>query len=632
MITRRILLYSSYILYSISALCCGVVFYFIHHTVIDFSILAHYNPGRPSIVLDDKGVEWTRFELDKREPIELCNMPQQLINAFIAAEDWGFFNHCGISWKGICRSLLVNIRHGRALQGASTITQQLVKLLFLDLEKSFYRKIKEQIYALLVEQRFSKEQILQTYLNHVYFGCGIYGVQAASKRFWNKNVRDLSVDECAMLAGIVRSPSYYCPIVYPLSAEKRRNTILFKMKQLHFISHDEYARTSMAPTSIRCSLTPCSAPHAREYIRQMLEQMVGKKELYTGGLIVQTTLNSALQHQAETVFRCQIQKLRTSIRDDIDGGLISLEVSTGGIKALVGGYDFLASQFNRALQARRQIGSTFKPLLYAAAIASGKRFCDTEIDEPLTLEYHGKAWKPNNVNNTFMGEISLAYALLRSNNIVSIKTFLAVGADALIDLAKKSGLSSHLQPYPSLALGCVDATLQEVAAMFNVFAHEGMYVQPYMILWVKDKWGKKIVHNNSYEHRVMPPWISGQVTKILEHGMKRYQIMYGQDNRLLSDAIGKTGTTNDSRTCWFVGATPELTTAIYIGCDDNRSLGKNVYPLRTAFPIWLDLNKQVDVQQKSFLYDSSLRSIIIDEKTGALLTHEQDSRGMEIFI
>jgi penicillin-binding protein 1A len=623
------------IVYSIVPIFLGIVCWLMHHQVINFSVLSHYSVGKPSIVLDENGIEWARFELDRCDPIAIKDMPKNLINAFIAAEDWNFLQHHGISWKGICRSLLVNLYYRRVVQGASTITQQLVKLLFLDLEKTIYRKLKEQIYSFLVEQHFSKDQILQAYLNYVYFGCGIYGVQAAAKRFWNKNVDQLTISECATLAGIVQSPCYYCPITNPQAACTRRNVVLGKMKRLCFVSRDEYEDAHASSCEVvHLGKFFSNAAHAREHIRQMLEPVVGRKNLYSGGLTIKTTINSILQKKAENIFKQHIKELKEGVTQ-IDGGLITVEVKTGAIRAVVGGYDFSSSQFNRVFQAKRQIGSTFKPILYAAVIASGRKFFETEIDEPFILSQHGKTWAPHNYNHIFVGEISLAYALQRSNNIVAIKTFLGVGAGPIMKLARECGLTGDIYPYPALALGCVDASLQEVVGMFNVFANDGVYVKPHIISWVKDQWGKKIMRSEVCSHRVMSSWVSGQVCKVLESCMSRYQRLFSKVNphtTLPCHAIGKTGTTNDSRTCWFTGSTPELTTAVYIGCDDNKSMGKNVYPLKTAFPIWMGLCESIACSQTHFKYDPSLIPAIIEEKSGKISLSKDKDGVLEIFV
>ncbi len=613
-----------------AAFCIGGLFALLNYQWLDFSALEHYNPGRPSIVLDDQGNEWARFQLDRREPIQFNALPKHLIHAFLAAEDWNFFNHPGISLKGIARSALINIYHGRIVQGASTITQQLVKLLFFDANKTFSRKIKEQLWTLLLERQFTKEQILQTYLNHVYFGCGIYGVEAACQRFWGKSVCDISIDEAAVLAGIIRSPGRYCPLLYPLSSENRRNIVLHSMFKLGFIDEVAYVRALETSVNVVENDKDVIAPHVKEMLRVFLENRVGKTTLYNGGLLIKTTLNITMQKHAEKAFEEHRKKLTETFDPDIEGALISLAVKTGEIKALVGGAQFTQSKFNRALQARRQIGSTFKPLVYAAAIQSGLSFAHTEIDEPIELGNGSSAWRPNNWNKKFNGEITLAFALSHSNNMVSIKTLLRVGAPKVIELAKKCHIKGPFHEYPSLALGCIDANLQEVAGMFNVFANNGMYVKPHIISWVKNKWGTKIYKHEPVEERVMSAHVSGQVAKVLEIGLSRARVLFKQ--WINSQAISKTGTTNDSRTCWFAGSTPELTTALYIGYDDNRPMGNNVYPIRTALPIWVAYNAQVPAKKRKFSYDPSLKEIKINRKNGLLAYDTRDRDTVSIFV
>ncbi len=607
----------------------GAAFFLSTNHCIDVSVLEQYHPGHPTIVLDDEGNEWTRFQLDRREPVDLSRMSDHLIQAFLAAEDWHFFEHCGISWKGIVRSLFVNLYHGSKVQGASTITQQLIKILFFDAEKTFSRKIKEQLYALIIEQQFSKQQILQMYLNHVYFGCGIYGVEAAAQRFWKKSASEVTIDQAATLACIIRSPGNYCPLLCPLSCGRRRNVILHSMYTRGVISKEQYEYAVATSVSV-IDEGSAYGRHVRQMIRQRMEEMVGKNQLYTGGFVIQTTINQAMQQSAERVFVQQVQKIQNDLRTPADGGLFCFEGKTGEIKALVGGTNFHDSQFNRALQARRQMGSCFKPVVYAAAIEQGMNFADTEIDEPMCMMQGQAEWEPKNFNNRFNGTLTRAYALSHSNNIVTIKTLLKTGIDHVIHLAKRCHIVGPFHPYPSLALGCVDATLKESAAMFNVFAHDGVYVEPYYISWVKDQWGTKIYKNKTHKERVLSSRVVGQVAKVLELSVKRVHKWFS-DRWFDSQAISKTGTTNDSRTCWYLGATPSLTTAVYVGCDDNRSLGKNVYPIKTAFPVWLEFIRTVTHAQKEFSYDPSLQSIIIKETTGQP-THVDDPEAIEIFV
>ena len=616
-----------FVFFIFTAFFCGAFFWLVNHKTVDFSILENYNPGKPSILLDDEGNEWARFELDKREPISLHQMPKHLIQAFLAAEDREFFSHNGISFRGIIRSSLVNLKNFRVVQGASTITQQLVKLLFFDSRRTFSRKIKEQFLSILVELQFTKEQILQTYLNHVYFGCGIYGVCAACKRFFNKSVSEITPAESAVLAGVQKCPAVYCPLLCPLSSEKRRNLILKIMSDLEFITKDEYQLFVNQPLIIYKPNINVMGLHIKETLRIKLEELFGKEKLYAGGLKIQTTINKKLQQSAQEKFTNKFKQLRKELGEDVDGALVSIDVKSGDIKALIGGFEYKESQFNRALQAKRQIGSIFKPLIYAGAIMHGKNFVSLEVDEPLELVVGNNIWKPQNHTRKFEGSMTLARALSLSNNIVTIKTLLNVGYESIIDIALKSGIKEPINRVPALSLGCVDVTPLQAAALFNIFANSGIYVKPNFLKWVKDPLGNKLCISKTKQKIALNHKISDQVAKILGIGIKRYI----KSKELDFEAIGKTGTTNDSRTCWFCGSTPELTTAMYIGRDDNRSLGKNIYPVYTLFPIWLEINSEFIPKQKKFVRDPSLKEIYIDWITGQEV-NSTDSQAIAVLV
>ena len=605
--------------------CCAGAFVFIMHSrSVDFSILENYNPGQPSILLDDQGRQWGKFQLDRRKFVSLELMPQSLLNAFIATEDHAFYHHHGLSLRGIFRSLFINIYYGKKAQGASTITQQLVKLLFFDAKKTFKRKVKEQLFALLVEFQFTKDQILETYLNHVYFGHGIYGVQAASKRFWNKNVCDLNLDEAAVLAGMVRAPVHYSPISSPVAAQRRRNTVLRLMQRRGFI--DETACLQAQDIQLVTCDTEVDviAPHLKEMIRIYLEEIVGKQQLYSGGLIIQTTINYDIQKAAEKAFHDKVSALKVQLSRSVDGGLLSVSRATGEIKALVGGYDYQKSKYNRAIQAKRQMGSIFKPLVYAAALEQGISLITTEIDEPIEIKQGNQMWAPQNNTNQFIGISTLARALSYSNNMIAIKTLLKIGVDKPIDLARRCHITSVMHPYPSLALGTLDISLIEAVGAFNVFANNGVYVEPHYIRWVKDKLGVKIVKIDPIQERAMECAVSSQILKVLGVSIHRLKNSIGQ-SWFGGDAVGKTGTTNDSRTCWFCGSTPDLTTGIYIGEDANSSLGQKVYGSKTAFPIWFDLHKQIMLPPKKFYYDPCLQEILVNWRTG-VLSHDKNNQ------
>jgi len=599
----------------------GFFCFIIHNHTIDFSSLQQDSQAKPSILLDAHGKEWGRFELEKRKYVVLEQMPEYLIEAFLVTEDRDFFKHPGISFRGIIRSLFVNILYGKRMQGASTITQQLVRLKFLYAKKTLIRKIKEQVYAILVEREWSKEQILEAYLNNVYFGYGIYGVQAAANRFWGIDIADISVDQAAVLASVMKSPLTYSPIHSPENAFARRNLILKMMHDADLISLDQMKISQEKPLGIIENNYNSIAPHAKEMIRQMVESLVGKEQLYSNGLLIQTTLDFDIQQQAEIAFKNHITELKKKLHKNIDGGLVSIDTQTGAIRSMVGGYDFKKSKFNRAVQAHRQMGSIFKIFVYAAALEQGLNFWDVEIDEPFELVTNGTVWAPKNYNEKFLGPMTRAYALSRSNNIVTIKTLLQVGINNVIDMAKRCGISKPMPAYPSLALGCVDVTSLDVVGSFNVLANHGVYVKPYLISWIKNMHGNKI-----YKHKVVT-WpaisskIASQMVRVLSFGMQRLKNLVMGVNFDIQ-AFGKTGTNNDCRTSWFCGATPDLTTAIYIGSDGNESLGKDVFGSRTAFPIWFNMHRNIAKNRTNFYYDPELKDVFVNWIDGTIHKHK----------
>lgn len=590
----------------------------VHHQVVDFSPLERFNSARPSILLDDQGNEWGRFTLERREPIDLASIPDHVQKAFLAAEDRAFFSHPGLSFKSILRSLIVNMLHARKVQGASTITQQLVKLLFTDCSRTFRRKFKEQLLALAVERQFTKEQILQTYLNHVYFGCGIYGVEAASQRFWGTSARNISPAQAAVLASIIRFPPRYNPLLahscHDLLA--RRNFILRAMVEIGALTPAQCMQAQKEELLVINHADGPIAPHVKEHIRIFLEKLIGKNALYTGGYVIQTTLSRKAQETAQKLFVARFDQLRKNLNNSVDGSFISMDVHTGAIRALLGGYNFGTSKYNRALIARRQMGSVFKPLIYATALAQGRSFDEVEVDEPIELPIGSVTWQPRNSTGKFEGAMTLANALSISNNIIAIKTLLKTGIEPVVNLAKKCRLGGDLSLRPSLALGCTDVTLKEAATAFNVFANDGVYVESYLVEWVKDTMGRRIYSHQSVRERVVESAVAGQLVKVLGLSLQRYLIRT-PGMQLATEAICKTGTTNDSRTCWFAGSTPQLTTALYLGCDDGRPLGHEVYPVGTIFPLWLGFNQIIGTSNKHhFVIDPKLREFRINLLTG----------------
>lgn len=610
---RVIFSYSIY-LFTLGIACClGAGYYFIHNPWL---YLTHLNPApcHESVLLDDEGIVWARFQLDQRNNISLTQIPHHVIHAFIATEDRQFYTHSGISWYGIMRSIVFNIMYRRFAQGASTITQQLVRLLLGDTTKTLSRKIKEQLLAIALEQQCSKDYIMEMYLNNLYFGCGIYGVSAAAQRFWNKHPRDLTIDESAVLAGIVKNPNKYCPLINSIYSLQRRNVVLNCMAQAGFIPQEDlHALQQRSLSTIRDDVTTCYAPHARDTIRQQLEKTLGLHRLYRGGLTIKTTLNSTMQQHAQLCFKTSLEQLRARKQKPIDGALVCIHSASGDIKAMVGGYDYSLSQFNRATHARRQLGSIFKPILYTVGLERNMSLATIDYDEPLKIIDHHQVWAPGNVTKRFDGPMTLARALISSNNIIAIKTALTVGTQTIAQKAHECGLPLP-HPYASLALGCIDATPVEATGMFNVLVNQGYYVKPHLIQWVKDADGSIIWQEHIKPHAVFS-WAScSTIIHVLQQAVGRW-VNYLGLTPLPCAATGKTGTTNEARNCWFVGATPHYTTAVYLGADDNTSLG-NTYTIRSAFPLWLAFNHAINQAPAEFRYDPLLRPLWINSITG----------------
>ena len=454
-------------------------------------------------------------------------------------------------------------------------------------------------------------------MNQVYFGCGIYGVEAAARRFFGKPAKNLDLSESATLASIVKSPGQYCPLLCPLSAQRRRNIVLKQFSNQKLIDAAACQELIDKPLIV-CQVDQDQiAPHLKETIRKFLELKFGKKALYHDGLIIQTTINSKTQKIAQAEFHRQFLKLKKELGPMVDGALMSMCVKTGEIKAVVGGFNFNDSKFDRAfnMQARRQMGSIFKPIVYAAALQAGYNFAHVEIDEPIQIAFQGQQWSPRNSTRTFEGSMTLARALSLSNNVIAVKALVLAGCHNVAKLAEKFNLPGPILPYPSLALGCIDVTLSQAIGAFNVFANGGTYVAPHYLKWVKNEWGVKIFRHQQIEQQVLPSKISGQVAQVLSIGTTRFMNKMG-GSRMPAESIGKTGTTNDSRTCWFAGSTPELTTVLYLGKDNNSPLGKDIYPVWTLFPIWLRMYEKLVKTPQVFVHDPNLKEIKIDWITG----------------
>jgi penicillin-binding protein 1A len=592
----------------------------------EVAMLEQYKPSITSRVYSDNNKLLAEFFLQNRTPVVFSDVPGMLIKALVATEDTRFYSHLGLDLRGIARALYRNIMAGKVVEGGSTLTQQLAKVLFLTPERSYSRKFKEMILALRIEQRYTKQEILSLYLNQIYFGSGAYGVEAAAKIYFGKHAKDLNIAECALLAGLPRSPKYYSPFKSPLSAARRRAYVLNRMAVTGVISSEQAEEAKRSPLPLESAVnTAGPAPYFIEYVRQKVEERFGSSILYSGGLNIYTSINVDLQHYAEQALAAGILKIESRhklhVRSPLQAALLAIEPSTGRIQAMVGGRDFSQSQFNRTKQALRQPGSAFKPIIYAAALDRGFGASDILDDSPLTIKLdRNKTWSPENFSRTYQGKVTLRNALIHSLNVPTIRLLEKIGIRETIQYAKRLGIKSTLKPYVSLALGSSDMTLFDLTAVYAVFANHGIRMQPISILSITDNTGRLLYTNDAVPTQSISPEIAYLITDLLkdviEHGT-------GWNARELGRPVaGKTGTTNDYRDAWFVGYTPSLVTGVWVGYDDQRSIGYRETGAHAALPIWLEFMKKAleDHAPEDFVAPEGILFKQIDPRNGLLST------------
>jgi penicillin-binding protein 1A len=600
--------------------------------------LEQFKPSITSRVYSDTNTLMAEFYLENRTPVAFKDVPDMLIKAIIAAEDTRFYGHLGIDLRGIARATYRNIRARRVIEGGSTLTQQLAKVLFLNPERSYSRKFKEMVLALRIEQRYTKQEILSLYLNQMYFGSGAYGVEAAARIFFGKSARELNLAECALLAGIPRSPKYYSPFKSPDSAVGRRAYVLNRMVATGVISHDQAREAKDVPLPVHTAVaTGGPAPYFIEYVRQKVEERFGSSILYTGGLNIYTSINIELQNYAEQAVAAGIKKIesrhRVRSKSPLQAALLAIEPASGRIRAMVGGRDFSTSQFNRTWQALRQPGSAFKPIIYAAAIDRGFGVSDILDDSPLTIKLdRNKNWSPENFSRTYQGEVTLRNALIQSLNVPTVRLLEKIGIDETIQYAKQLGVKSTLQPYISLALGSSDMTLSDLTSVYAVFANHGVSLGPISILMISDSTGRVLYTNEALPVQAIKPETAYLTTDLLKGA-----INWGTGRKakeLNRPAAGKTGTTNDYRDAWFIGYTPRLVAGVWVGYDDQASIGFRETGARAALPIWLEFMKKAhaDHAREDFIVPEGILFRQIDPRTGLLSTKKCTQSIREAFL
>jgi penicillin-binding protein 1A len=578
-------------------------------------------PIQGTKIYDDNDEPMTELHVERRILVPLAQIPQSLRDAILATEDRRFYKHWGIDPIGVARAVVQNYRRGRIVEGGSTITQQLTKVLFLTPDKSLERKLKEAVLALELERRYSKDRILEMYLNQVYFGHGSYGVEAAARTFFGKPVSELTVKEAALIAGLPRAPSNYSPFDRGEAAKRRREVVLRRMVDFGVLKDEEAKR--LAKTDL--GLIPperrrTTGQYFVDYVQQSLEAKYGPDLVLKGGLNVYTTLNPTMQLAAEQSLRDGLKALQGRSAqarpgESPEGAVITVEPQTGYVKAMVGGSDFFRSEFNRAVQAKRQPGSAFKPFIYIAALEAGFTPASQIEDSPVSYTVGGSqpVWKPENYDRKFRGSTTLQQAIEESVNVVTVKLQERIGLAKTIQVARRLGVTSPLDVNLSLALGTSDLSLLELTSAYGALANQGTWMPPVTIRYVTDAQGKLLEEHVPEGRDALAPETAYVITQMLRGVVERGT---GQAAKALGRPIAaKTGTTNDYSNAWFIGFTPRLATGVWVGYDRPRSLGKDETGSRVAVPIWVGYMGRVlgDSPKEDFQVPDRIVSLLIDE-------------------
>lgn len=581
------------------------------------SSLETYVPNQTSKMYAADGRFIGELGAERRTLIKVKDVPNMVRLAFVKNEDKRFYSHSGVDWFRIPGAVVKNIRARSFAEGFSTITMQLARNVFperITRQKSPLRKLKEIYVAREIEKRYSKDQILELYLNQMSFGNGAFGIETASQRYFGKSVKDLNVAEAAMLSGLLKGPSRYNPRRFADRAIQRRNTVIELMRRENVINDNEASLAKAFPLQLaRRSESGELAPYYVEWVRQQLDAHFGQ-ELYEQGYKVYTTLDVDMQAASERALEQQLRAIEAGRMGPykhltyeaylakaaesgetaganspyLQGAFVAIDPRTGAVRAMVGGRDFDDSKFNRAVQALRQPGSTFKPVMYASAIHAGFSPAQVVDDSPISVEQlSGEDWTPQNYDMKFMGEMPMRKALYMSRNLAAIRTGMEVGPQAVIDMARKFGIKTTIPPYPSIYIGSADVYPVEMIGAYSVFANLGLRTQPHAILRVEDASGKKIWEPKVVRDPVLTPeeaWLMVSMMKdVVVRGTASKNVT-GAGFRV--PAGGKTGTTNDGADVWFIGYTADLVAGVWMGFDKPQKIKANAQGGDLAAPAW----------------------------------------------
>lgn len=627
-------------------LICGVLFTGIAAVVIyhfkdglpSFAKLEDVDPAQTTNIYSNDGVELKKFWVQRRDPIVFEQLPESTVDALIATEDQRFWRHWGVSVPDIIRVVFRNVWVEGSLKGhgASTVTQQLARNLFLTTDQTWRRKIQEQLTAVLLERTYTKREIITMYLNQVLFGNGAWGIQAAARRYFGKNVEELAVDESALLVGLLRGPYYYSPSKYPKRAlDRRNNVVLRNMWQSGRITSEQYREAAERPILLKeHSEETGEAPYFTEYIRKYLERQYGLDVLYDGASVY-TTLDSRLQQIAENVMTRNLDRVKDAVDTNwrrhppseaffenikthgdtlanlvLQGALVALDPHTGHVLAMVGGRNFEESKFNRAVQALRQPGSSFKPFIYASAIDQGGHYTPTMRLPDTAVSIHmpdGSYWQPENYDRKFLGWMTMREGLAGSRNVVTTQLLQKVGPKTVVQYANRMGIESRIVPVLSLGMGTSEVRLIELVGAYGTLANKGIHVDPMAVAKIVDKNGNVLEeHLQGREQAVLSEESAAIVVDMMRSVLdmrvgRNYALLNGTGMGVRMTygfrrpAAGKTGTTQNYADAWFVGFTPQIVCGIWVGFDSKVSMGNRMTGAAVAMPAWAEFMKRAHV-------------------------------------
>jgi penicillin-binding protein 1A len=615
------------------------------------------------------------FYVEKRQLTKLKDLPEYLTNGIIAVEDKNFYRHWGMDLTSFIRALLMDIKKMDFSQGASTITQQLARNMFLSLDKTIPRKIKEALLAIRIEKHFSKDEILEMYLNKSPFGPGLYGIEVASQKYFNKTAKELTIPEAALLIGMPQLPSAYYPFRYPERALQRRNIVLGRMLEEHVINEEEYLTAKESEIELYQSTGNFEAKdYFIEYIRRILERKYGTTQLFTGGLKIYTTLDMELQEYADSVLNMNLTKFEEKndyefkyadfpgdtiniVTPYIQGGVFAIEPETGFVRVMIGGRNFNHSKLNRIMQSKRQPGSSFKPIMYTAALVNGYTAATIIQDEPVSfIQSDTLFWKIRNYSLRNFGYTRLRVGLKKSRNIYAAKMIYDLGPRKVMKYAEYFGITTPVYPYYTLSVGSMEVLPYQLITAYTTFPNNGERVKPIYIRRVENSKGKILESSQTDKIRVVNDQVAYLMANLMQSVVNegtgvgiRWQSGYQTLESLTYkwNAAGKTGTTDDFRDAWFIGYNKKMTIGIWVGFDDNSTLGKNQSGAVAALPSWsfimkkaIELDSPLNSQGKPIVDGSSLQferpeglvTVTISKETGLLPKNPYEETIDELFI